>query len=185
MLVRMLDYMPGNYPDRSRFIELYKKMAEKIATLQSADGSWHASLLDPSAYPEKETSGTGFYCYALAWGVNHDLISYEKYNPIISKAWKALTSSVHANGMLGNVQQIGAQPESVDSNSTEVYGVGAFLLAGSQMVDLSLKHSAEKDILSLDNPTGLDRQEEVVSFSYKDFLSKNKNYITEKNGGGL
>ncbi|MEO8821792.1 MAG: DUF4861 family protein [Ginsengibacter sp.] len=173
-LVRMLDNMPANYPDRPRYVELYKKMAEKIITLQSPDGSWHASLLDPTAYPAKETSGTGFFCYALTWGVNHNLLSYEKYKPIISKAWEALTTSVHSDGKLGNVQQIGAQPESVDSNSTEVYGVGAFLLAGNQMVEIILKHSSEKDILSLNNTTGLYRKEEVVSFPYKDFISKNK-----------
>jgi rhamnogalacturonyl hydrolase YesR len=140
-LVRMLENMPANYPDRPRFIELYKKMAEKIASLQSDDGSWHASLLDAANYPAKETSGTGFYCYALAYGVNHGLLSFEKFNPVIEKAWSALVSSVHADGKLGNVQQIGAQPESVDSNSTEVYGVGAFLLAGSEMIGLLLKQS--------------------------------------------
>jgi len=174
-LVRMLENMPADYPHRPRFIELYKKMAEKIASLQSDDGSWHASLLDAASYPAKETSGTGFYCYALAWGVNHNLLSYEKYNPVISKAWEALTSSVHSNGKLGNVQQIGAQPESVDSNSTEVYGVGAFLLAGSQMIDMILKHSPENNILSLYNPTGLNRKEEVASFPFNDFIIKNKN----------
>jgi rhamnogalacturonyl hydrolase YesR len=179
-LVRMLDNMPENYPDRARFIALFNKMAEKIATLQSDDGSWHASLLDAASYPAKETSGTGFYCYALAWGVNHNLLSYEKYNPVISKAWEALTSSVHLNGMLGNVQQIGAQPESVDSNSTEVYGVGAFLLAGSQMVDMILKHSPENNILSLYNPTGLNRKEEVTSFPFNNFISKNKSYRDKK-----
>jgi len=179
-LVRMLENMPANYPDRPRFIDLYKKMAEKIATLQSADGSWHASLLDAANYPAKETSGTGFFCYALAWGVNHNLLSYEKYNPVISKAWEALTSSVQANGMLGNVQQIGAQPESVDYNSTEVYGVGAFLLAGREVIDMLLKHAPDNNILSLYNPTGLDRKEEVASFSYKDFISKIKSYGDKK-----
>ena len=179
-LVRMLENMPSDYPDRPRFEELYKKISAKIASLQSADGSWHASLLDAKSYPEKETSGTGFYCYALAWGVNHDLLSYDKFNPVIEKAWEALISSVHADGKLGNVQQIGAQPESVDSNSTEVYGVGGFLLAGSQMVDILLKHSAENNILSLYNPTGLDRKEEVVSFPYKNFISKIKDYGDKK-----
>ncbi len=173
-LVRMLENMPSNYRDRPRFVDLFKKMAEKIATLQSSDGSWHASLLDAGSYPAKETSGTGFYCYALAWGVNHGLIPYDKFNPVIEKAWEALISSVHANGMLGDVQQIGAQPESVDSNSTEVYGVGAFLLAGRQMVEMILKHSSDNNILSVYNPTGLDRKEEVVSFPYKDFISKIK-----------
>lgn len=179
-LVRMLENTRRDYPDRPRFIELFKKMAEKIASLQSDDGSWHASLLDAASYPEKETSGTGFYCYALAWGVNHNLLSYEKYNPVILKAWEALTSSVHPNGKLGNVQQIGAQPESVDSSSTEVYGVGAFLLAGSQMIDMILKHSPENNILLLYNPTGLNRKEEVASFPFNDFILKNKSYHDKK-----
>ena len=174
-LVRMLENMPADYPDRKRFIELYKKMAEKIATLQSEDGSWHASLLDAASYPAKETSGTGFFCYALAWGVNHGLLSYEKFNPVIEKAWAALISSVHPDGKLGNVQQIGAQPKSVDSNSTEVYGVGAFLLAGTEMIDLLLKHSGKNPVLSLYNKTGLDRREEVMEILYNDFISKIKN----------
>ncbi len=166
-LVRMLENMPANYHDRPRFIELYKKMAEKIASLQTADGTWHASLLDPASYPVKETSGTGFYCYALTWGVNHGLISYEKYKPVIEKAWAALTSCVHPNGMLGYVQQIGAQPDSVNSNSTEVYGVGAFLLAGEQLEQMMLKHPAATGISSFYNPTGLERKEEVASWAIK------------------
>jgi len=173
-LVRMLENIPADYPDRPRFIELYKKMAKKIASLQSEDGSWHASLLDAENYPAKETSGTGFYCYALAYGVNHGLISYEKYNPVIEMAWKALQSSVHDNGKLGDVQQIGAQPESVDSNSTEVYGVGAFLLAGREMVDLLLKHSGQGATLMLSNSTGLQRTEEVVEIPYSDFVANTK-----------
>jgi len=140
-LVRMLQNMPAGYPDRARFEDLYKHMSAKIASLQTADGTWHAALLDPQSYPAKETSGTGFFCYALAWGVNHGLLSYKKYNPVIEKAWTALTSSVHADGKLGNVQQIGEKPELVDDNSTEVYGVGGFLLAGSEMIDLLRQHS--------------------------------------------
>ena len=35
--------------------------------------------------------------------------------------------------MLGYVQPVGAAPENVDANSTETYGSGAFLLAGSQL----------------------------------------------------
>ncbi|MGN6193998.1 MAG: DUF4861 family protein [Ginsengibacter sp.] len=173
-LVRMLENMPFNYSDRARFEDLYKNMSAKIASLQTNDGTWHAALLDPESYPVKETSGTGFFCYALAWGVNHGLLSYKKYNPVIEKAWAALTSSVHADGKLGNVQQIGEKPELVDDNSTEVYGVGGFLLAGSQMIDLLLKRSNEPSI-SLYNKTGLDRKEEVAEIPYSQFISKIKN----------
>ena len=59
--------------------------------------------------------------------------------PVVQKAWKALASSVHQDGMLGNVQPIGAAPDKVDANSTDTYGVGAFLLIGSQLYKYLVK----------------------------------------------
>lgn len=139
-LVRMLDNMPENYPDRKRFISLYKDMAAKVTSIQQPDGSWHASLLDPVSYPIKEMSGTGFYCYGLMWGINNKLLDKETYWPVVEKAWNELISSVHEDGMLGYVQPIGAAPDKVDANSTEIYGVGSFLLAGSEIYKY-LKHN--------------------------------------------
>ncbi|HET9570776.1 MAG TPA: glycoside hydrolase family 88 protein [Bacteroidales bacterium] len=132
-LVRVLNLMPTDYPDYQRFVSLYKEMALKIANLQQADGTWHASLLDPNSYPIKETSGTGFYCYALAWGINNKILDAKTYKPVVMKAWKALLSCVQPDGKLGYVQRIGAAPDGVTANDTEVYGVGAFLLAGSEI----------------------------------------------------
>ncbi|MEO6851841.1 MAG: glycoside hydrolase family 88 protein, partial [Mucilaginibacter sp.] len=139
-LVRMLENMPRDYPDRPRFIELYKKIAARIASLQNADGTWHAALLDQASYPAKETSGTGFYCYALAYGINHKILPYKTYYPVAAKAWEALMTSVHPDGKLGNVQQIGEKPATVSADDTEVYGVGAFLLASAEMSELLKRH---------------------------------------------
>ncbi|WP_245605188.1 glycoside hydrolase family 88/105 protein [Niabella soli] len=132
-LVRVLENMPADYPDRPRFERLYKDMMTKIISLQQPDGSWHASLLDPASYPIKEMSGTGFFCYALIWGLNHNLLGGE-YWPAAQKAWKVMTESVNADGMLGYVQPVGAAPQQVDASSTDVYGVGAFLLAGTELI---------------------------------------------------
>lgn len=132
-LVRMLENMPKGYPGKPRFEKLYRDMAAKIFRLQQPDGTWHASLLDPQAYPVKETSGTGFYCYALAWGIHHGLLRRSVYLPAVLKAWTALSDCVHPDGKLGDVQHIGAKPESVTADDTESYGVGAFLLAGSEL----------------------------------------------------
>ncbi|PWU00888.1 MAG: hypothetical protein C5B52_08145 [Bacteroidetes bacterium] len=172
-LVRVLENMPSDYSDRGKFIQLYRDMAEKIASVQHQDGSWHAALLDSVSYPPKETSGTGFYCYALAWGINHGILSYEKYFPVVAKAWTALSSSIHPNGKLGFVQQIGEKPESVDFNSTEVYGVGSFLLAGSELIDLLMKHSG-KNYISIENNTGVNLEEEVVEIPFQKFSEKFK-----------
>jgi len=132
-LVRVLENMPAKHSERKKFIKLYKEMASRIAGLQQTDGSWHASLLDPASYPIKETSGTGFYTYSILWGINNKILKKKKYFPVIEKAWRALTGSVHTDGMLGYVQAIGAAPGQADSNSTEVYGVGAFLLTGAEL----------------------------------------------------
>lgn len=132
-LVRVLENMPADYPDRKRFENLYQEMAAKIISLQQPDGSWYASLLDPSNFNIKETSGTGFYTYALLWGMNNGLLDKTKTWPVIKSAWNALNTSVKDDGMLGNVQPIGAAPDKVNENSTEVYGTGAFLLTGSEL----------------------------------------------------
>jgi rhamnogalacturonyl hydrolase YesR len=100
---------------------------------QPEDGYWRSSLLDPESRPNPETSGTGFFTYALAWGINHGLLDRAAYEPGVRKGWEAMVRAVHADGMLGWVQQIGAEPGSATFDSTEVYGVGALLLAGSEV----------------------------------------------------
>ena len=64
-LVRVLENMPVDYPDRKKFENLYQEIAAKIISLQQKDESWYASLLVPTNFNIKETSGTGFYTYAL------------------------------------------------------------------------------------------------------------------------
>ena len=132
-LARVLEMMPADYPSRARYETQFKEMAEKIASLQQPDGLWHASLLDPASYPLKESSGSSFYVFALAWGINHGLLDAHKYEPVIVKGWKGLEGCVTAEGKLGYAQQVGADPKSFKPEDYEVYSAGAFLLAGKQM----------------------------------------------------
>lgn len=132
-LVRVIDNLPLNHPSRNKYLVLYKEMALKIASLQQADGSWHTSLLNPENYPLKESSGTGFYTYALLWGLNNGTLDKATYGSVVQRSWEVLLSSVHADGMLGYVQPIGWKPEPASANSTAIFGVGAFLLAGTEM----------------------------------------------------
>ena len=132
-LARVLQSMPDDYPSRPRYERLFVEMSARIAALQQSDGLWRSSLLDPASYPHAETSGSGFYCFALAWGVNARLLDRDEYLPVIRRAWTALVRCVDANGMLEWVQPIGENPRNVRAAHTDVYGVGAFLLAGEQL----------------------------------------------------
>jgi rhamnogalacturonyl hydrolase YesR len=151
-LVRTLQYLPMNHPDRPRFEQLFKDMAAKILTCQQPDGLWRASLLDPDSYPLKETSGSGFYTYALAWGVNQGLLDRAKFEPAVRKAWAALVGCVDADGKLTHVQPIGADPKKFAEDSTEVYGVGAFLLAGSEVYRMAVLRNASVPLMLGSSP---------------------------------
>jgi rhamnogalacturonyl hydrolase YesR len=135
-LVRMLGLLPPDHPSRPRFEQQFREMAGRIVSLQQADGFWRASLLDPDSYPMQETSGTGFYCYALAWGVNSGLLDRVRFEPAVRRAWAALVSCVNADDKLTHVQPVGFTPVTFDPESTDAYGVGAFLLAGSEVLRL-------------------------------------------------
>lgn len=135
-LVRMLQYLPKDHPARERFIQQYQEMADKLLTLQQPDGLWRSSLLDAENYPLKETSGTGFYTYAFAWGINQGILDAAKFKPAALKGWQGLVSCVDSEGKLTHVQPIGADPKKFPDDSTEVYGVGAFLLAGTEILQL-------------------------------------------------
>jgi rhamnogalacturonyl hydrolase YesR len=84
----------------------------------------------------KETSGSGFFTFGIAWGINYGLLDRAKYEPIVRKAWAALVGCVTPEGKLEHVQPIGADPKKFQPTDTEVYGTGAFLLAGSEVYRL-------------------------------------------------
>jgi len=169
-VVRMLQYLPMNDPERPRFERLLAEMAAKVLTCQQPDGLWRASLLDPASYPLRETSGSGFFAYALAWGVNQGILDRDKYVPAILKAWSGLCGCVEANGKLAHVQPIGADPKAFPEESTEIYGVGAFLLAGSEVYrlaafDLPPSETAKGssiEVASVTNPSSYRRQQETI-----------------------
>lgn len=135
-LARVLGQVPKGDPVRPPLEAQFKAMAARVAGLQSKDGYWRSSLLDPASYPAAETSGTGFFCYALAWGVNEGLLDRAAFKPTVDRAFAAMTRAVDPNGRLAWVQPIGADPRSVSYADTDAYGVGAFLLAACQVAKM-------------------------------------------------
>ena len=136
-IARMLDELPSDYPQRPFYENIFKEMMVKIASIQQPDGLWRASLLDPDSYPGGEVSGSGFFCYALAWGVNNGLLDKKTILPAVEKAWIGLNGCVNEEGRVGWVQPIGDDPKrNFSEESWEVYGTGAFLLAASEVIKL-------------------------------------------------
>ncbi len=131
--VRVLQYMPADYPDRPKYVQLLREMCAALAAQQGSDGLWRTSLLDSAQYPTPETSGSAFFCYAMAWGINNGVLDTETYLPVVKKAWEGLVGKVDANGMLGYVQGENDQPGDVSAGQTAAYAVGGFLMAGSEM----------------------------------------------------
>ncbi len=136
-LALILTDLPKDYEHYNFYLNLYKEMAVRIKSLQQEDGLWRTSLLSPESFDHGEVSASGFYTYALAWGVNNGILDKAEYTPIVKKAWNALGACQHENGMVGWVQNIGASPEPATKDSWQNYGTGAFLLAGSEMLKLN------------------------------------------------
>jgi unsaturated rhamnogalacturonyl hydrolase len=138
-IARLLDYMPDDYPHRGKYIDLFNEMAEAVAACQFPDdGLWRVNLLDPGEYPVPETSGSGLFCYAFAWGINRGMLDRAIYLPVVERAWRGLVGAVDESGKLGWVQLPGKSPAPVRREDSIDYGSGAFLLAGSEILRLGI-----------------------------------------------
>jgi unsaturated rhamnogalacturonyl hydrolase len=135
--VRVLDDLPSDDPLRPQYIELLREMAASVAAAQQSDGLWRPGMLDAGSYPLPEVAGSALFTYALAWGINHRMIDADTYLPVVERAWGGLLTHVYADGRLGCMEPTGEVPGAYAASSSYNYGVGAFLLAGSEIEALS------------------------------------------------
>jgi rhamnogalacturonyl hydrolase YesR len=142
-LVRVLELLPSDHPDRGRYVQQFREMAAAVLRAQQDDGLWRSSLLDPASYPMKETSGSSFFCYALAWGVNEGVLDRKPYAAAALRAWDAVVGCLDPDGRLTHVQPVGYTPVKFDASHTEPFGVGAFLLAGSEIHRMALNNVSQ------------------------------------------
>lgn len=133
-LTFILEDLPENHPTYPYYLKLYHEMTDAVIECQDAQGSWHASMLDRETFPNAENSGSGFLTYGLAWGINHGLLTGKEYRQAARNGWKAIKTYVDKDGRLGYVQPVGGSPQKAKPDQTEAYGVGAFLMAASEMI---------------------------------------------------
>lgn len=142
-LARVLNTIPKNAPHRNEYLKTYLEMSRAIAPLQRADGYWNVSLKDATHFGGKELTGTALFAYGMAWGIRQGLLDKKTYQPIVVKAWNGMVAnSLHPEGFLGFVQGTGKEPKDSQPVSYtnipdfEDYGLGCFLLAGSELSKL-------------------------------------------------
>ena len=142
-LVRTMDFLPKESSQYKAFLKDFKDMANALVPIQRADGYWNVSLHDSTHFGGKEVSGTALFVYSLAWGINHKYLDKKIFLPIVVKAWNVMAKeAVHPDGKLGFVQGTGKEPKDgqpVGYDKTpdfEDYGLGCFLLAGTEMYKL-------------------------------------------------
>lgn len=136
-IARILEYLPENYSGRKRYIRLFQRMAVSLAARQSADGLWRSNLDDPQEFPKPETSGSGFFCFGLAWGINQGLLSRAEYVASVEKAWAGLRRCVRGDGQIEWGQGESDRPGPAYRDSNYEYNTGAFLLAASEAYKLT------------------------------------------------
>ena len=143
-MARVLEQNPPSEKHKKEYSRMLKKMASALLQVQREDGFWNVSLHDPGNYGGPESSGTAFFVYAMAWGINHGVLKKEKYLPAILNGWNALCNqALHENGFIGFMQGTGKEPASSQPvrydtmPNFEDYGLGAFLLAGSEIYHLA------------------------------------------------
>ena len=137
---RVLQDLPKTDNHRDEYIQIYQKLAKEVKDSQQPDGYWTRSILDAEHAPGPETSGTAFFTFGLSWGINNGYLDKKEYLPTVLSAWNYLsTVAMQEDGCLGYVQPIGEKAipgQTLNERSTANFGVGAFLLASSEISKL-------------------------------------------------
>ncbi len=136
-LARTLQYLPKDDPAVKTYKQQMREVAAALAKLQRPDGTWTASLLDPASYSAPELSGTALITFGMAWGINNGVLDRKTYLPVVTRAWAGMVPHIYADGRLGDIQQTGKDPSTYKPSASYNYGVGGFLLAGSELHKLT------------------------------------------------
>ena len=143
-LARMIEYLPQDNGMQDKYLKLFKDLAYSLAKYQMEDGMWRSSVNDPSWYPLKETSGSAFFVYAFAKGINEGWLPREYFMPVLLKGWSGLMSCVTPQGKVGYSQVVAGSPYDVRPHDSKNYTTGAFILAASEMLKIKPSEELEK-----------------------------------------
>ena len=143
-LARTLEYLPKDDPARAKYESSSSEMSAAVAKIQGTDGLWRTRPARPRCSYQPEISGSALITFGMAWGINNGVLDRKIYTPVVIRAWAGMLKHVYADGRLGDIQQTGAQPSTYKPSASYNYGVGGFLLAGSELYKMSEANHPKK-----------------------------------------
>ncbi len=137
--VELLKYLPEDHPQKETIIELLHRQIRGLARYQAPNGMWHQLIDKEDSY--LESSSTAMYIYAIALAVNEGWID-DRYAPIAIKGWQGLAEMITDDGRVKNIctgltiytDLAGYYNHPAPLN--DIHGLGALLLAGSEVMKL-------------------------------------------------
>jgi unsaturated rhamnogalacturonyl hydrolase len=139
--VDLLDRLPNKHPKRKELLSLFHRHILGVARYQGSDGLWHQLLDKPDSY--LETSCSAMFTYAIARAVNKGYIE-PRYASIAKRGWEGVKSKIHSDGKVEGVcTGTGVGDDLVfyyhrPAPLNDVHGIGAVILAGAEMLQLTL-----------------------------------------------
>jgi hypothetical protein len=92
------------------------------------------------------------------------------YTPVVAKSWKGLISHIYSDGRVGRIQSVAETPGNFKPTSGYVHGVGAFLLASSEVDCLSLQQTVKAELRREETPESPMNQTNRSSLGYDELI---------------
>jgi unsaturated rhamnogalacturonyl hydrolase len=100
-MAEVLASLPADQVDRPVILASYRKMMRALLRYQGDDGLWRQVIDLDTAWGE--SSATAMIAYAMAVGIDHELLPDATYRPAVDAAWRGLTALIDDAGNVGEV----------------------------------------------------------------------------------
>ena len=100
-MAEVLASLPADQVDRPVILASYRKMMRALLRYQGDDGLWRQVIDLDTAWGE--SSATAMIAYAMAVGIDHELLPDATYRPAVDAAWRGLTALIDDAGNIGEV----------------------------------------------------------------------------------
>ena len=111
-LALTLSDFPAEHPQFGPMLLAFQQHMAALAQRQNEDGMWREVIDEPGAYGE--FSATAMIGTAMLRGIRNGWLSPESYQPIVARAWRAVSSRVGPDGSLTDVCESTGKQKSLD-----------------------------------------------------------------------